>query len=444
MWTRHHILLSVLLLGNAVAFAGVDPMTRTVTALLVLVLMIDLRTLPAVPRFNRWALWGLCALVAVQLTPLPESIRGVIQPGFRQVLPPGWAPLSLAPWATVQVAAMAVVLFAIALTAARLASTRTGLPAILGLLAITGALLAMLGLASEAAAPEKVLLVRANTSGGAPYGPFINPNHFALSIELTFPAAVALLAVGVRQTLERGAAKHRSLVLGLAACVTSAVGCAALIRSGSRGGMLFLVVAAATTSPLWRRPRNSWRWPWMPVVGVVVVLALTLASTRLALVRDEFSRLLVLEGVEGNTRWDLWRGTWSAWQRSPLVGSGLGSYRYVIGLDKPATGDQILEQAHNDWLEWLACGGVAGVAVLAMTLGCVAAPLTPPRVRRLRFEFRYPLAGAAFALLATGLHETIGFGLQTPLNGYLLAAWVGVVWGVTAEGRGPTLGEGDS
>jgi len=109
---------------------------------------------------------------------------------------------------------------------------------------------------------------------------------------------------------------------------------------------------------------------------------------------------------------------------------GLGSYRHVIGLDKPATGTSILEQAHNDWLEWASTAGIAGVVILALLLVAVGVALRPQRVRRLRFDLRYPLAGAAAALVATALHEMVGFGLQTPVNRYLLAAWVGLVWGV--------------
>jgi hypothetical protein len=111
----------------------------------------------------------------------------------------------------------------------------------------------------------------------------------------------------------------------------------------------------------------------------------------------------------------------------------------VIGLDKPATGTAVLEQAHNDWLEWASTSGIVGVVVLILVLVALAASLRLSRVRRLRFEFRYPLAGAAVALAATALHETVGFGLQTPLNRYLLAAWVGLVWGVWSrveEGKG--------
>jgi hypothetical protein len=429
MWTHHHLLLGVLVLGNTIVFAGVDPVTRLATAVLVLVLMMDLRTPPEVPLLHRWAAWLLAGLVIVQLVPLPAAIRGLLQPGFAPVLSRGWGVLSLAPWATVQAAASVVVLYGIALVAARLSATRTGLPALLVLLAASGVVLSLLGFAGESGAPDRVLLVRPNTGGGSPYGPFVNPNHFAQAIELTVPAAIVLLAVAARRAGQAGSGRQHAVVFGLSAGVACAVECAALIRSESRGGMLFLAAAAIVTLPLWRRPRKAWGWRWVTAVGVIMVATLVLAGTRLAAVRDGFSELLIVEGMEGNTRWDLWHGTLGSWRRSPLLGSGLGSYRYVIGMDKPATGDQILEQAHNDWLEWLATGGLAGAAALALAVGGFVRRLAPRGVRRLHFEFRYPLAGASLALVATALHEAVGFGLQTPLNRYLLAAWIGLVWG---------------
>jgi hypothetical protein len=45
------------------------------------------------------------------------------------------------------------------------------------------------------------------------------------------------------------------------------------------------------------------------------------------------------------------------------------------------------------------------------------------------------LAGIALALVATGIHEVIGFGLQTPLNRYLLATWIGMMWGLSGRVR---------
>jgi hypothetical protein len=429
MWNRHHVLLGVLLLGNTVAFAGVDPVTRLATAVLVLVMVVDPRTPPPIPALYRWAVWILAGLVVVQLVPLPAAARGLLQPGYAHLLASGWAPISLAPWATAQVAASVVMMFGIALVAARMTVTRTGLPVLLALLATTGVVLSLLGLAGESGAPDLVLLTRPNSGGGSPYGPFVNTNHFALAIELTVPASVVLLAGAARRAAEGGLGRQRSVVVGLSAGVACAVGVAALIRSESRGGMLFLAVAAIITLPLWRRFRRKWSWRWVAVLGVILVVVLSLVSAQLAVVRDGFSDLLIVEGIEGNTRWDLWRGTVQSWQRSPLLGSGLGSYRYVIGVDKPATGNQVLEQAHNDWLEWLATGGLVGAAALLLLVAGVVRQLEPRGVRQLRREFRYALAGASLAMVAAALHEAIGFGLQTPLNRYLLAAWIGLAWG---------------
>ena len=439
MISRHRLAFGIILLGNAVAFAGVDPPTRLVTAVVVLLLILDLRRIPDVPRLHRLAGFIVASLVLVQLMPLPEMVRRVVEPGFAEVMASGWAPLSLAPWATLQAAASGVVVVGIALTAARIATTRSGLPVLLALLAGTGVLVAVLGLAGEAGAPEKVLLVRDNTGGGSPYGPFVNENHFAQAIELTLPAALVLLAVNARQLRGSGGRRQLAAVMVLSSAVVTVVTVAAMLRSGSRGGALFLLVALALTFPLWLRPLRfrGRRWPAVVAGLVLIGVVGSLSWTRLPELEEGFRNLFAVEGVDGNTRWDLWAGTVRSWERSPIVGSGLGSYRHVIGMDKPATGQSVLEQAHNDWLEWASTTGIVGVAALAFFVVGVTMSLVPWRVRRLRFEFRYALAGIALALVATAIHEIVGFGLQTPLNRYLLATWIGMLWGLAGRGLDP-------
>jgi O-antigen ligase len=339
----------------------------------------------------------------------------------------------VAPWATLEAAVGLAVTAALALTAARMASTRTGLPALLGMLTLCGALLAVLGLAGEAGGRERVLLLRANTGGGGAYGPFVNSNHFALALELTLPAAVVLLAVAARHLTRRGEGRREGSVLALAAAVTLAIGGAALLRCGSRGGVLFLLLAAVLSVPLWLKPRRATRWPWLIAIVVLGAGIVTLAWTRLPALAEDFKQLLAIEGVEGNSRVDLWAGSWRLAERAPVLGCGLGAYRHAIGLDKPATSAAALEQAHNDWVEWAATTGAAGAVVLLVALVGVAWALRPPRVRWMRFEYRYPLAGTAVALLATALHEVVDFGLHIPLNLYLLACWLGLLWGVAAS-----------
>ena len=436
MISLHRVALGAILVGNAVLFAGVDPPTRLATAILGLVLALELKRVPELPRLHRIALAVVAGLIVVQLVPLPSALRSMIQPGFSEVMAGGWAPLSLAPWATLSGAASAAIVLVVALTAARMAATRSGLPLLLGLLAGTGVLVAVLGLAGEAGAPEKVLLIRDNTGGGGPYGPFVNENHFAQAMELTLPAALVLLTVNARRLKRPGGRRQLAAVMVLASAVATVVIVAAMLRSGSRGGALFLLAALALTLGLWFRPRRfrGKRWPAVVIGVVLLAVVVGLSWNRLPELEEGLRDLVVVEGVDGNDRWDLWAGTIESWQRSPVVGSGLGSYRFVIGMDKPATGESVLEQAHNDWLEWASTTGLIGVAALVLFVVGMVVILAPGKVRRLRYEYRYALAGVALALVATALHEVIGFGLQSPLNRYLLATWVGLVWGLVNRG----------
>ena len=118
MFSLHRVLIAVLLVGHAGVFAGVDSPTKLLSAAIVLVLMIDLRRVPEIPSVVRAAACSFLVLVVIQLLPLPEGLRRLLQPGFAEVMAAGWAPLSLAPWSTIQVAASAMVVAGIALTAA--------------------------------------------------------------------------------------------------------------------------------------------------------------------------------------------------------------------------------------------------------------------------------------------------------------------------------------
>lgn len=432
---RHQLLLGGLLLANIVVFGGVDPPLRVLTAAAALALALDLGQLPSVPRSHRIAGALLVGLAVVQLVPLPEALRGWLQPGLREVFAEGWAPLSVAPWATAQFLAAVVVTAVVALTAARMATTRSGLPALVRVLAAAGGLLGLLGLVGEASLAERRILwlrdvprwhAEHNVAGwGDAYGPLINSNHFALAVELTLPAAVVLLAAAARHVGRRDPARHRAVATVLAAAAILAVEGAALARSGSRGGLLFCALAGAATLPLWRGRGRRRR---LLVAGAVAAALLGVAAmtwTWERQFRDQFSDPFVIGGV--TVRWDLWLATLETWQRAPLPGVGLGAFRYAFPLDQPPAGSAVFRQAHSDWLEMLATGGVAAAAAMALL---VVGGITAFRHRRVRSDLRYPLAAAAWVLLATALHSQIGYGLQTPGNRYLLAAWVGLAWGI--------------
>ncbi|MCD4750283.1 MAG: O-antigen ligase family protein [Thermoanaerobaculales bacterium] len=427
----HRILLALIVIGNLVAFAGVDPIARVTTAVLAVILALDLRKMPPTPRIHRVTAYAVSGLILLQLVPLPPSLRGLLQPGFSDVMAAGWGPLSLAPWATLQFASGLIVAVVLALVSARMAATRSGLPTLLIVIAVAGIVTAILGLVAEDSDPTRVLFIRDNIQGGSAYGSFVNRNHFAQAMELTIPAGLVLLVAASRRLRVPGIARQRAATSMLLATVAVVVSITALIRSGSRGGVFFAVVAAVITLPWWRRYKRSGRlWPKLVVVVLVGVLIGAMTWNRLPDLKERTMELIAVEGLQGNSRIDLWRSTAASWMRAPLFGSGLGTYRYVISMDKPATGAMVLEQAHNDWLEVAATGGAVGAVILMAAVLGLALLLKLSSIRKMRSDLRYPFAAVAFALVATSLHEVIGFGLQTPAVRYLAFVWLGLAWGL--------------
>ena len=61
----------------------------------------------------------------------------------------------------------------------------------------------------------------------------------------------------------------------------------------------------------------------------------------------------------------IWNSTFAMIKARPLMGSGFGAYGTAITAFDTSSGKASLEQAHNDYLEILANGGIVGFALFA-------------------------------------------------------------------------------
>ncbi len=424
------ITVALILAVNIFAFAGVDPIVRMLSAVAVIALAINLRRLPFLPVSHRLCIACFLALVVFQLIPLPLSLRSFLQPGFEGILHEGWVPLSLAPWATVQVAASVIIMVVLAISSAQIASSRSGVPFLIAVIASAGVLIALLGLFSESGGTDSVLLIRENTGGGGPYGPFVNGNHFAVAMELTMPACFVLLLLGARRSFARGEIKERYMLLAISAAIGIAVSGAGLLRCASRGGVLFMTFACLFSIPWWKRRKAALKLRWIVAFFVIFVVMIGFSSTRLPYLQERLLETVSIAGIEGTGRPELARATIRLWQCAPVVGVGLGGFRYAFPMTKSPSGGRSVDQAHNDWLEWAATTGWVGVVIMVLAFAGFAGPCRLRNVSSLRSEFRYSLAGFLIVIVAVCLHESIEFGLQIPLNRYILALWIGLFWGI--------------
>jgi O-antigen ligase len=135
---------------------------------------------------------------------------------------------------------------------------------------------------------------------------------------------------------------------------------------------------------------------------------------------DVFTRLLGTASAEDPTtgRSHFWRVTLDVIKAYPVIGSGLGSFSVIYTRYDTRNGYLRLEQAHNDYLQVLADGGLVGGALgIAFILILFRQGFTR---RETDDKFRRGVAtGALAGCFAVLVHSFFDFTLHTTANALL-------------------------
>ena len=242
--------------------------------------------------------------------------------------------------------------------------------------------------------------------GGAPFGPFVNRNHFAGFAELVFPLALVPLVLGrVR--------RERLAVVALFA----AMPIVALFLSASRGGIVSFFVQLALLTYLLLRRRGLGKH----LLGVAaVLLAALLMVTWLGVGRilERFSSFQSFEVTEGK-RAAMRRGSWHIFLDHPLAGTGLGTFQIVYPRYETLYDGKIVNHAHNDYLETLAETGLLGGFCCVWFL-VVLLLKSLSRFRENDFSFAGALQLSGMVACAGLLvHALVDFNFRIPSNLWL-------------------------
>ncbi|MDT5157187.1 MAG: hypothetical protein QOH51_1544 [Acidobacteriota bacterium] len=287
---------------------------------------------------------------------------------------------------------------------------------------------------------------------GTGYAQFINKNHFAYLAEMTLGLLLGVVAGG-------GVARRKVLVpLSLALPVW-----AALVLSNSRGGifaMLCQVIFLGATFGAVRVGRAAGaahdysvreqsarrrsveqhsvfeRVARSPAARAVLVAALfaTIVVGMVWLGGDTLADRVASVGEEVTTeatdatrtgRKDIWAATWEMFKDKPATGVGFGGFWVAVSGYHRGSGGSVPQQAHNDYLETLASGGIAGSLIVMLFLVL----LVRSALTRLREGSRFARAaclGALAGLFGVAVHSLVEFGLHVPANAFAAAALVAV------------------
>jgi O-antigen ligase len=271
---------------------------------------------------------------------------------------------------------------------------------------------------------------------GIGYGQIISRNQFAFMMEMSLGMALGMMF--------RRAARYESALFYLALALP--VG-AALILANSRGGiltmasqLLFLSLLVTRTLPKataqgeGQRARPRRLLIALAARIVLVVALLGLASVAVVWVGGErvVSNLSSVQEElkpeeaptrQNTRRVDIWRATWAMIKDHPVAGVGFGGYWAAIPQYHDASGAYTPQQAHNDYLEILASGGVIGFALFLWFV-----VLLLNRARKVLLDGdplrRAACLGAVVALFGVAVHSLFDFGLHITINSSLFVALV--------------------
>jgi O-antigen ligase len=211
---------------------------------------------------------------------------------------------------------------------------------------------------------------------------------------------------------------------------------AAIVMTGSRTGILLILVAGAAVVAILSLGRKASRFTAIP--GAIVVLAIALAlgvvvvfgalTEQSALVRvaERFSDF-------GQSRANLWEDAWFALRQYWPVGFGMGGFEPAM---LPAERLEFLDaslpnRAHNDFLELGLEAGLLGyVMVAAAVTTCIAMAC---RAWRDGTEMRGHVVFAMAVLLSVALHSVVDY----PLRSMAVACLAGVAGGFLARRTSP-------
>ncbi|MCA0911017.1 O-antigen ligase family protein [Qipengyuania gaetbuli] len=274
-----------------------------------------------------------------------------------------WRPLTLSPAATINALASLVVPLAVLLLLCQLGDSERALAAFV-VMGVVSTLVGVLQLFSD---PRSGLYLYEITNRGSPVGLFANRNHQAV-----FLACCALICTHLAL---RSSLTGRKNWVALYASCGLLLGVGVLIN-GSRAGLfallMVMIMSAAVLLPRraekavkTRAKGQSFLAPVALALAAVALIALFALAERL----PALSRLIERSALE-DLRADLLPILLEMVADFQPWGTGLGTFEHAYRMREPVEllMPSYVNEAHNDWLQFVIEAGVPGLLVMAAAI----------------------------------------------------------------------------
>ena len=298
-------------------------------------------------------------------------------------------------------------------------------------LSIVGVVLAIAGLVQRATFNGKLYGFWELAQGGAPFGPYVNRNHFAGWMLMVLPLTVGLFA-SVLSRSRAGVRPHwRDRVLWLAstdankavlvgfAVLTMAL---ALVVTLSRSGITAMIGAMLCVSVMMARRQSGGRSRFVIPLYLAAVTLIVVSSVGVERVAARFVVPGLID-VEG--RRAIWLDTWRMVDDFWLTGTGLNTFGSAALFYQATLKGSHMREAHNDYLQLAAEGGLLAGVPIVLAIAVLAYGIRQ-RFRGDVGSMWWVRVGAVTGLLAVAAQSFVEFSLQMPGNAALFAVLCGL------------------
>lgn len=383
---------------------------------------------------KRWSLdlWFVAPLLGLMVFAVFQSLPLFSGPGPMNPR----TSLSADPYGTRLFAIQLFALTLIVLLLRRYTSSNARLRTLIYVVIGVGVASALFGIIRQSLQQTPGFILPALPLSDRSFGQFINRNHFALLLEMSLGLTLGLIVGEI--------GRHRRVLILLP---VGALLWVALIYSNSRGGILaslseilFLGVLLDPVRHLTKQRAETGGRRFQYLAGGLVVRVFLMACliglftygvgwvggepvvTNFQNAATDFSQQEMTNNTN-TSRKEIWSATWRMIRAHPLAGSGFGGYWIGITRYHSASGEITPQQAHNDYLELMASGGLIGVA-LVVWFGISVMKRASQNLRSPEPYRRAACLGALAGIFGVAVHSFVDFGIHMTINALLFFALI--------------------
>lgn len=432
--------------------------------------------------------WVACCailLTVLQIVPLSASTRDWVTPAMPQLLPlhrvdglaanaadaghesaaaldpaaevsresgyrfPEWNTASLAPHATRGGVAMTILYVVIFFVVLQRARRRSDVETLLKAVAIAGVSMAVLGLLQKLFGNGRFLWFMAHPSRDtlvAVKGTFVNENHFAHYLALSIGPLLWWLVkiqeeTGTQKVAFGAAPRHAMSMRQVGICAGLGAVLLAGLLTYSRGGLAVMMLATVVTTGFFVYQKRVGRNAIIAVtlVSAVAVLALwihgqEILSRELASLQD-----ISVETLDKDAgRRKIWTAVLKAVPDFAMLGSGVGSHRYVYPTFFEGHSQVQYTHAESGFLNVLLETGGPGFGLLLVGIGFFARWLIRPFFNEEKPELAFLAVPLVSGFCVSVAHGIFDFNWYIPANmtmTLVLAALAARLWDLSRGGH---------